>query len=50
MNIHKSSVSRALAELQKGIDAEMQLPDPPQIGDVWLFASCDDDYGLAGYP
>lgn len=48
--LHESTIGKILDGLQKGIDSQIQVPDPPQIGDVWLFSDCDDSYGLAGYP
>lgn len=36
---HESTIGRILDSLQKGINTEMQVPDPPQIGDVWLFTN-----------
>ncbi|MBA7558451.1 hypothetical protein ES708_00054 [subsurface metagenome] len=49
-NLHKTTVGRILNELQKGINSETLPPDLPQIGDVWLFSSCDDAYGISGFP
>lgn len=43
-------MQQLLKERKEGINSQISLPDPPQIGDVWLFANCDDEYGLAGYP
>ena len=48
--LSQSRVAEILSSIGKGIDAKIDIPDPPQIGDVWLFSGCDDDYGLAGFP
>ena len=42
--IAQKTVSNVIADSKKGINSQITIPDPPQIGDVWLFANCDDDY------
>ena len=39
--LHESTIGKILGDLQKGIYSQIQVPDPPQIGDVWFFATCD---------
>ena len=43
-------VSTTLSNFRNSIDAKIEIPDSPQIGDVWLFSNCDDDYGISGFP
>jgi len=44
-----STISTILTEFKKGIDSQIEIPGPPQIGAVWLFTNCDDDY-ISGFP
>ncbi len=45
-----TTISKILADLKKRTGAEIQVPDKPQISDVWHFAGCDDNYGMPGFP
>jgi len=49
-HLKRSQIYNIIAESKKGINSQIGLPDPPQIGDVWLFTSCDDAYGISGFP
>jgi len=40
--IAQKTVSNVITDSKKGIDSEITIPDPPQIGDVWLFSGCSE--------
>jgi len=48
--LSRQTASGVIVDAKKAIENRIGIPDPPQIGDVWFFANCDDSYGLAGYP
>lgn len=50
VTLSRPRVTQILIDVKKGINTQINIPDPPQIGDVWLFTNCDDDYGISGFP
>lgn len=50
LSLTKQRIGQLLEEERKGINSQTLPPDPPQIGDVWLFTNCDDAYGISGFP
>ena len=46
----QQGVSQVLINTKKATEGKICIPDPPQIGDVWTFTNCDDQYGLSGFP
>ncbi len=50
LKLSRPRVTQILIDVKKGINSQINIPDPPQIGDVWLFTNCDDDYGISGFP
>ena len=43
VTLSRPRVTQILIDVKKGINSQINIPDPPQIGDVWLFTNCDDD-------